>query len=333
MYKRKITALTILLFAMATILTACGSSNSSSSSSAPPVTIAPSSPEKSGGGNYDYGESDYISSEDGFYLGETANSPENTTPADRKIIRNASLEIVAEDASSLYKNIVDHGAGLGGYEHSYSISNYETYSVIYAVFKIPPEKLSDFIDFIGECGEVINTSLNSEDITENYYDAETRLETKRKSLDQYYQLLQKASNVEEIVYIHRIIDGITEDIESYEGRLKLWNSQINMSTVNIRIRQDNDPLQFRKEISWNTLNAGDMGYLIKRGFVSITNSIVSVLQWFVVILIGYSPLWIILAAGVFLLRKLRKKNNAAVGIFPWRKLRKRKANEKPSQEE
>ena len=33
---------------------------------------------------------------------------------ERKIIRNAPLEIMARDASALYKNIVDFGTGLGG---------------------------------------------------------------------------------------------------------------------------------------------------------------------------------------------------------------------------
>jgi len=246
--------------------------------------------------------------------GEAANAVkrEDAIPADRKIIRNASLEIMAEDASALYKSIVNYGAGLGGYEHSYSITNYETYSVINAEFKIPPENLGAFVNFIGESGDIINNSMTSQDITENYFDAGIRLDTKRRSLERYYQLLTSARGVEEIVYIQVIIDQITEDIESLEGRLRVWDSQINMSTVSLYIRQNNDPLQIRKEISWNTLSSDDMGYLIKQGFFSVTNTIVSVLQWIVVIFIGWSPLWILLAAGAFLwimIRKKRKANN------------------------
>jgi protein-S-isoprenylcysteine O-methyltransferase Ste14 len=80
-----------------------------------------------------------------------------------------------------------------------------------------------------------------------------------------------------------------------------------MATVSLYIRQENDPIQIRKEISWNTLSLDDMGYLIKRGFYSVTNTFVSILQWLVVILVGYSPLWIILAIGVFLWFMLRKR--------------------------
>ena len=246
---------------------------------------------------------------EGFNANERLASEDSIIPADRKIIRNASLDIMAPDAPGLYHNIVTYGTGIGGYEHSYSLSDYETYSVIHAVFKVPPEKLSVFVNYIGENGNVVNSSMNSEDITENYFDASTRLDTKRRSLEQYYQLLMQATGVEEIVYIQRIIDEITEDIEALEGRLNVWNSQVNMATVNLYIRQDNDPIQIRKEINWNTLSADDMGYLIKRGFISVTNTIMSVLQWLIVIIVGYSPLWIILGAGVFLWRVIRKKIN------------------------
>ncbi|MCL1848072.1 MAG: hypothetical protein FWF83_00090 [Clostridiales bacterium] len=86
-----------------------------------------------------------------------------------------------------------------------------------------------------------------------------------------------------------------------------------MATVSLFIRQDNDPIQIRQEIRWNTLSFNDMGYLIKRSFYSVTNTVISLLQWLAVILIGYSPLWAIVGVGVFLWlptgRRLRSKLN------------------------
>ena len=283
-------ALTISL-----MLTACGGAGGESSASMP----SPTSPQMEYAQNSDIGA--------GFYGSEKDASAQSTEPEERKIIRNASLDITAEDASELYSSIVAYGAELGGYEFSYSVSNYEAYSVIHATFKVPPERLNDFVSFIGDRGEVVNSSMSSEDITDSYYDALTRLDTKRRSLDQYYRLLRDAKGVEEIVYIQRVIDGITEDIESLEGRMRVWNSQVDMSTVNLYIRQVNDPLQIRKEINWNTLSLDDMAYLIRRGFVTMTNTILSLAQWLVVALVGYSPLWFILAAGIFLWRAWRRK--------------------------
>jgi flagellar basal body-associated protein FliL len=268
-----------------------------------------------GGGAYSeeaYDEAGYsANSGNGFSDYKQMENAANEALAERKIIKEASLDIMADDATGLYASIVTYGEEIGGYEHSYSISHYEEYSVINAVFKVPPEKLSLFVNYIGDNGEVVNSNLQSDDITDNYYDAATRLDTKRRSLERYYDLLASADDVEEIVYIQSVIDGITEEIESLEGRLKVWNSQVNMATVNLYIRQNNDPLQIKQDINWNTLSSDDMGYLIKRGFFAVTNTLLSVVQWAVIILIGYSPVWIILAAGVLIWVISRKKRKAA----------------------
>jgi len=309
MKKKRKTIVLLLLLITALTFSACGGGGGGSS--------APQA--ESDAYMYDSYDSEYttfgvIENESlGYMAGGTARTAQTERQAvleDRKIIRNATLEIIAEDAAGLYRDIVNYGVGVGGYEHSYSISNYEMFSVINASFKVPPDKLGSFLDFVGESGNVVYSSLSSDDITDSYYDAETRLNTKRRSLDQYYVLLSNASGVEEIAYIQRIIDGITEDIESLEGRLKVWSSQVNMATVDMYIRQENDPLQIRKEISWNTLSSDDMGYLIKQGFFTITNTITSAMQWLIVILVGYSPLWIIMAVGAYLWFRRKKRIDA-----------------------
>ncbi|MCL1803011.1 MAG: DUF4349 domain-containing protein [Eubacteriaceae bacterium] len=241
--------------------------------------------------------------------------PENNTdPEGHKVIRNASLQIKADDASGFYKSVIKHCNELGGYEFSYSISIYDTYTAINATVKVPPAKLSAFVSFVGDNAELTNSSMDSRDITEDYFDANTRLETKRKALEQYYTLLQKAENVEEIVYVQKIIDDITESIESLEGRIRLWDSLTSMSTVSLYIRQENGPVQARKEISWNTLSFSDMGYLIRHSFLSIANTVTSLIQWMIIALIGYSPIWAILAATVLLLRWVRKNKGVKTSV-------------------
>lgn len=237
-------------------------------------------------------------------------SNDTTLPAERIMILSASLSIEASDAAELYRQLVTHGNGLNGYEFSYYIYNYDDYSVIDAVIKVPPEKLNTFVNYIGENAKVISSSMNSEDITESYYDMQTRLETKRKSLERYYALLEKADTVAEIIQLQQTIDSITLEIESYEGKLKVWNSLASMATVSISIRQYNDPVKIRKEINWNTLTLDDMGYLIKSGFVSIINFIVSLLQWVLIAILVSSPLWITALCVLLIVIRWKKKHGS-----------------------
>jgi len=216
----------------------------------------------------------------------------DTKQVARKVIRNAVLELRSDDAGALYTKVVNFGNSLGGYEYGYSRKNYNDYTTISLTFKVPPEELSAFVIFIEENAEVLNSTIDSDDITDSYYDTETRLTSKRNSLSQYYELLKKAKTIEEIVYIQKIIDGITEEIEALEGRLKLWNSQSEMATVYLNITQTYVEVKERKEIKWNTLSFEDVIYLTKLGFVNVGSLLVSLIFLLLIALGSSSLIWV-----------------------------------------
>jgi hypothetical protein len=209
----------------------------------------------------------------------------------RKIIWNASLDIRAKDANELHWTLAARAAELGGYELTNSIEHQEWGSTVSATYKIPPRHIHTFIAFAGEQGRVINSRLGSDDITEKYFDSAQRLQTKRATLEPYYRLLADAKNIDEILKLQRIIDDITEDIEVLEGRLRLWDTQADMATVEVHIRQDNDPVAVRREISWSSMSLDDMGYFIQVGFTTVCRGILTILQWLLVAIIVTSPLW------------------------------------------
>ena len=301
-------SLTSVCLALLLILTACGSSGGSGGSGAPGgASNSNSGPNAlSSVASRDYSEEYYDSSADyGAYDDSSEVEPENMENI-RRVIQNARMDLETDNARELYLRLREYSDSLGGYEYSCQLSNREEYSSIYATLKLPPERLNDFMRFAEEQGKLINSSVGSEDITDSYYDTQTRLETKRKSLDRYYALLEQADAVDEIIAIRQTIDSITEDIESLEGRLRVWNSLTTMATVTLSIRQENDPILTRREISWNTLTADDMAYLIKNGFVSVSNTIVSLAQWLVIAAIAFSPLIVIAVVLLLIVRRIRK---------------------------
>ncbi|MCL2082048.1 MAG: DUF4349 domain-containing protein [Oscillospiraceae bacterium] len=253
----------------------------------------------------------YAYSADSFSEGEEDGTAEDDKALeenfDRKIIQDASLEIKAENSLVLYKDLADYAKGLGGYEFSFDKTYHDD---VEATLKIPPGKLDDFMSFAGEWGKIVSSSMSSRDISDSYYDAQTRLRTKREALQTYYKLLEKAETVEEIVTLQETIDKITEDIESWEGKLKKWNSQLDMATVSLLIRQDNDPLEIKKEINWDMLTWDDMGYLIKGGFTSIVNVIVAGFQMLVIALLAGSPIWVFAALVLWIVLRRLKKHKA-----------------------
>ncbi len=243
----------------------------------------------------------------------------------RKMIRNASLDLEAADVASAYDALLGWASERGGYEIRREQRRSDGFITIDAQIKIKPEHLDDLLEYAATLGDVINTQISTQDITDAYYDAQTRLQTMELALENYYTYLKRAGSIEESLSVQREINQLTAEIESLKGRIKLWDSLLAESVVTLRLRQTNDPVKLKKEIDWSTLSFSDMGYLMKNGLTAVANTLVSVLQWLAIVLVAASPLWIIALVVILLLR--RKKRRAAQAA------RQPEAPEKPDQEE
>jgi hypothetical protein len=240
-------------------------------------------------------------------------SSDNNTSHDRKVIRNVYMTVetaIDQDLSAVYNQLVAFCNSLGGYEFSANINNYAEFSSVNAVLKVPPEKLDEFTSYVGEHTTIRHSNVESDDVTAEFYDLTTRLETKRRSLNSYYTLLESAEGLDEIIQIQRTIDNITEEIEAVEGRLRVLSSLVDMATVSMAIFQEDDPAANRREVDWGALSAGEMGFFIRSGFVSVMNIIVGIVQWGVIILLVLSPLWIPATILIVILVKRNKKKTA-----------------------
>lgn len=293
--KRRITALLAVCIMLPCTLFGCGKAKYSE--------ISDSLSEQQN--SYD---SDYVTKDEAAESSGSSKTPEQSQ---RKIIKNASIDLETENSAALYQTLFEWVSANGGFEFSKEQYKSGDATVVNATLKIPPEQLNAFIDFASSKGDLINSDISSEDITDSYYDVEIRLQSKRKSLESYYKLLAQCTTIEEITTTQNYINTITEEIEALEGRLNLWTKQIEQSTVRLTIREYRDPIKIKKEIHWNTLTADDMLYLMKSGFIKALNFIVSALQWLVIVFVAVLPVSVVLLI-VFIIIRCRRKSKKAV---------------------
>lgn len=257
--------------------------------------------------NYDEGEEYYVDNLQDI----TESYGDSNITYERKLIQNANINMSTFNVEEAYTRIIEYVNSKGGYEFTKNLSSSRDYTSIYATIKVLPATLDDVISYISTCGTINSTNKWGEDVTSDYYDTKTRLENKRKNLEKYYEYLAEAATLEELVMLQNEIDRITSDIEIYEGRIKLWDSLVNESTLELRIYQENDPDAIQEEFKWDSLSLKSMGRMISNGFKKTCNVIFSILQWIVIIVMTILPLLIILAIVVIVimvsLRKNRKK--------------------------
>lgn len=306
-FNRAAAILLILSVLIAIIAGACsaGTGKAASPSTTTPATTA--------AGMYPGAEKDGFSGNSGKTT--SGNLPGQTTsPAAlaTKIIRNASLDIEAEDVVKAYDALLQHATLNGGYEASRKVTTSGTYTVLEAKIKIKPEYLDDLLTFAGTTGKIINVQTSSQDITESYYDTQTRLATMESMLKKYNEFLTNAKTVQEALSVQSEINRLTTEIESLKGKLRYYDTMVAESTVTIVIRQTNDPVKIKKEIKWNALTWDDMVYLMQRGLMAVVNTLTGVLQWLSIALVAASPLIVIaIIVLIILIRRRRAKAQQA----------------------
>ena len=311
--KKKIFAALLSAVLALTLLSGCSAESQSSDIAYEDINTE--SMSNSYSGSYGFDDMDALTDSSAAEPKEESASVDSTDSEatyERKIIRNGTIDMDADDAKACYAQLLDYAKSVGGYEYSCSVNSYEhdysTSTYLTATIKLPPEELDAFMTKAGEFGTITYSEVTADEITAEYYDIQTRLDTLTASLDSYYALLEDAESVEEILAIQARIDELVTQIESLKGQLKLYDSLVDESTVNISISQYTIIPKPEKEFEWDSLDASTMGKLIKSGFLGVCNFLWSLLQWLFIIIVSALP--ILLIAGVIIWLVIRSKKKA-----------------------
>lgn len=228
---------------------------------------------------------------------------EYTEPApERKIIRDGDISFETEDIK-VKKNQVDSLIKMfEAYLSSESFYDNPGSLDFNLSVRIPAENYDLFIASLEKGhGRILNKNIRARDVTEEYYDVRTRLNSKKEVEKRYLQILDKAYTVKDILEIEEKLGRIREEIESTEGRLRLLENQIGYSTLNIWLTQPKDKKYEPEDrpVFWQqlieTLHKGWLGLLS-----------------FIIIFLRLWPLWIV---GIILWRLIvmlgrRKKKSS-----------------------
>ena len=104
--------------------------------------------------------------------------------------------------------------------------------------RIPVDKFDEvYNDGIKGLGNVVNNTSNSQDITLQYTDTESRLKTYRTEEERLLDMLSKATTVEDMLAIETRLSDVRYQIESLTSQIKVWDSQVSYSTLTLSIRE------------------------------------------------------------------------------------------------
>lgn len=282
----------------------------------------------SGGGEADAsssaggGESLSFSAEDSQNSapGEPGAEAEGASPQagqNAKLIRRAELEIQTEAFDTAAASLEALVAEAGGYFQSAQVeggslrdqnaARYGNY-----VIRLPEENFSAFLDQSGVLGYVVRRSESSENVSQAYYDTETRLAAQRTKQERLLALLAQADTMESIIELENALSETEYEIQSLTTDLEHYDDLIDYATVDLYLAE----VLSLSQTPGETAGLGErMAAGLSASAAGLVQGVQDLLVW-----LSYHLFPVIVVLGV-----------AGGGLFYWRRVRRGRKNGPPEE--
>ena len=149
-------------------------------------------------------------------------APQAAAEQTSKIIRTVNFTIRTQQYDAAYAALSTLVSNYGGTVESLSLSGDQSAGSLRRAnltLRIPSEKLDAFVAGANDIGGVSNYSESSDDVSDTYYDLQSRLETQKTKMARLLQLMEKAETTSDRIELENAISDTPYMIESYTGQL------------------------------------------------------------------------------------------------------------------
>lgn len=166
---------------------------------------------------------------------------EETYTADRKIIRNAELNLEAEDPQDAQRKITSIAELRDGFvvesQQSSSEVQARVSDIVTMTVRVPADKFNDALaDIRNVSTRVVVETVKGQDVTEEFIDIEAQLKAKKALEQQFMEIMKRAGTVSDALDVQSQLADVRGDIERIEGRKRFLENQSAMSTIKVRLQ-------------------------------------------------------------------------------------------------
>ncbi len=236
------------------------------------------------------------------------------TSGDRMVIKNANLALIVKDPVESMDKITQIAERMGGYVVSANLTQTKSQSgksLPHATItiRVPAEKLNDALKEIKALSSQLprTENIESQDITSEYTDLESRLRNLKNTEDQLRKIMDQAYSTEDVLSVYNQLSQVREQIEVIEGQMKYYRESAALSAISTELIAEEavEPLSIA---GWKPVGVARDAL---QALINAMKFIVNLAIWLVIfvlpILIVLYVVFVLPLTGFFrLLRKRRK---------------------------
>ena len=175
---------------------------------------------------------------------DTAPPKENNALANRKIVKTVSISAETKSFDAATELIRAKVGELGGYIEASNIRGTSMTSSSGIVrrtatftLRIPADKLDEYIALVGSEVNVVSTRENIDDITDQYFDVDARLNSLKVEEERLLAMLAESKDLEYLIRLNDRLSEVRYEIENYTSTIRRYDNMVSYSTVNITLEE------------------------------------------------------------------------------------------------
>lgn len=207
-----------------------------------------------------------------------------------KIMKHGAVTMLA-DKGKFFDSWNKITALTGVYSGNIISSNYYKESDYYfgsITVVIPSKDFDNFVKELSDIGKVERLNVNSQDVTGEYVDLNSRLKVLESQRDLLLDWLKEAKTVDEMIKLRTEIQKIEEEIENIKGRLNYISFHTDFSDITITLGEK------ETVISTKTTVIEFLTYWLKKPLIALLYSIVGLL-----VILAFLIPWGLLGFGIY----------------------------------
>ncbi len=160
----------------------------------------------------------------------------------RKVIYNASIDLVVKDFAPLESEIPKLVKEAGGFLADVSINRTQGRQLSGTwQARIPVDRFEAFLDDVSALGIPENRRQTAQDVTEEFVDLEARIANQKRLEERIVQLLDSSSDeIKDVIEVERELGRVRGEIEQMQGRLRYLTNRTDLTTITISAREQRD---------------------------------------------------------------------------------------------